>query len=83
MTRTKAALLFVLTVVAVHVAMRWAGMGEHAAVLAGMPRSSASLVLGPMYVLSYFAAVIVAPIVGLATLFAILFKCVAGPRTSS
>ena len=64
----RAARLFVVAaaIVAAHVVMRAAGLAEHTSLLAGMPRSGMSLVLGPAYVLVHLAAVIVAPIVALA-----------------
>lgn len=38
------------------------GIAEHTSALAGMPRSPASWTLGPLYVIVYLGAVIVAPI---------------------
>lgn len=51
-----------LVLVGVHVLMRVFGADEHASVLAGMPQSSASWVIGPLHVLFTLAAVTIAPI---------------------
>ena len=55
-----------LAVVAVHLVLRLAGAGDHASVITGMPQSALSIVIGPLYVLTALASVIVAPVVLLA-----------------
>lgn len=55
-----------LAVVAVHLVLRLVGGGEHTSVIAGMPQSPLSLVIGPLHLLTALASVIVAPIVFLA-----------------
>jgi hypothetical protein len=55
-------------IVALHLVLRALGCAEHASVLAGMVRSPASLVLGPLHVLCHLFTVIVAPIVAIATI---------------
>ncbi|HEY8075426.1 MAG TPA: hypothetical protein VIF62_14980 [Labilithrix sp.] len=62
----RAAVLAAIAVIAAHVVMRAAGLAEHTSVLAGMPRSDASWVIGPLYVLVHLGAVIVAPVALLA-----------------
>lgn len=49
-------------VTVVHVALRLAGAAEHTSFLAGQSLSSASLILGPAYVLSYLAFVTIVPV---------------------
>lgn len=51
-----------IAIVGVHLLLRVLGAGEHASILAGMPLSSASWVVGPLHVLFTLAAVTVAPI---------------------
>lgn len=58
--------LAALVVVASHLVLRIAGAGDHASVIAGMPQSPLSIVIGPLYVLTALASAIVAPIVLLA-----------------
>ena len=60
----KKALAVTVAIVAFHLVLRAAGCAEHAGVLAGMVRSDASYVLGPLYVLSHLFTVILAPILG-------------------
>jgi hypothetical protein len=59
-------LVFVAAVVLLHVALRLFGAADHTSVIAGMPQSSASYLLGPLYVLVHLAAVLVAPVVAIA-----------------
>ena len=56
-----AALLFVA-----HAGARLAGWAEHTSVIAGMPRSPSSLVLGPAFVLLHLAVVVVVPVLAIA-----------------
>lgn len=58
--------LAALAVVAVHLLLRAVGAGEHTSVIAGMPQSPLSIVIGPFYVLTALASVVVAPVVLLA-----------------
>ena len=51
-----------VAIVCARVAFRLLGIDEHACVVAGMPLSNASWVLGPIAVLLSLAATIVAPI---------------------
>jgi hypothetical protein len=62
------AVLFVLAALLVggHLVTRLLGFAEHTAVLAGMPVAEASWVLGPLHVVLYFLAVVVAPMLVLA-----------------
>jgi hypothetical protein len=66
MHRTKTLLATAATIVAAHVVMRLLGFASHTSILAGMPQSDASFVIGPLYVLLHLSAVIVAPIIALA-----------------
>lgn len=72
-----------LTVVAVHLVLRLAGGGEHTSVIAGMPQSSLSLMIGPLYLLTALASVIVAPIVLLAFVLDAGAKAVAERRSNT
>jgi hypothetical protein len=63
-------------VVAVHLVLRAFGCVEHTGLLAGMVRSQASYVLGPLYVLTHLFSVIVAPILCAAT----TAELAAGPK---
>lgn len=62
------AILFVVaaSLVGGHLVARMLGLAEHTAVLAGMPLAEASWVLGPIHVVLYLLAVIVAPVLALA-----------------
>ena len=62
MTTIKKVLAAAIAVVALHVVLRVLGCAEHTGVLAGMARSQASYVLGPLYVLTHLFSVIAAPI---------------------
>jgi hypothetical protein len=42
------------------------GLAEHASVIAGMPASPASYVLGPLAIAVHLLAIVVAPVLGLA-----------------
>ena len=64
--RQKSMLAFAGVLMAAHLVMRFAGVATHTSILAGMPQSDASYVLGPLYVLVHLAATVVAPIVALA-----------------
>ena len=56
-----AALLFLA-----HAGARLAGWAEHTSVLAGMPRSPSSLVLGPAFVLHQLVVVVAVPVLAIA-----------------
>lgn len=58
----RVAITTALAIVLVHLLLRALGAGAHASILAGMPLSSASWVIGPIHVLFTLAAVTVAPI---------------------
>lgn len=45
-----------------HVVMRGLGWGAHTSVIAGMPQSETSWVLGPIYVLAWMAFVALTPV---------------------
>lgn len=64
-----AALLFLA-----HVGAGLAGWDEHTSILAGMPRSSASWVLGPSYVVLHLAFVVIAPILLVAGTIATIWQ---------
>ncbi len=53
----------------VHVALRLAGAAEHTSIIAGQAVSNASVILGPAYVLSYLAFVVVVPVALLGGIF--------------
>ena len=65
------AVLFLLAALLVlaHAASSLAGGAEHTSVVAGMPLSSASWMLGPAHVGLYLVLVIVAPVLALAGTF--------------
>jgi hypothetical protein len=69
--------LAALAVVTLHLVLRLAGAADHTSVIAGMPQSPLSIVVGPLYVLTALASTIVAPIVFLA------FVLEAGARSLS
>jgi hypothetical protein len=54
------------SLVALLLVMRALGLAEHTSFLAGMPLSSASWTLGPLYVATHLVTVILAPILLLA-----------------
>lgn len=58
--------LAALATVAVHLVLRIAGAADHTSVIAGMPQSALSIVVGPLYLLTALASVIVVPVVLLA-----------------
>jgi hypothetical protein len=62
------ALLFGLAglLLGAHVAARLAGWAEHTSVIAGMPLSASSWVIGPMFVALHLVVVVVAPILSVA-----------------
>jgi len=68
MTTLKKVLAAAIAVVAIHVVLRACGCAEHAGILAGMARSQASYVLGPLYVLTHLFSVIAAPILVVAAI---------------
>jgi hypothetical protein len=55
-----------ITIVAFRLALRTVGADAHASVISGMPLSPASLVLGPLVVLAWLAASILAPVLAVA-----------------
>jgi hypothetical protein len=63
-----------------HLATRAAGLADHTSILAGMPQSEWSAVLGPLYVLGHFAAVVGAPILVLAVVVEYLLHAAAEAR---
>jgi hypothetical protein len=65
---TRAAWLFLLAalLVLLHKASCFAGFADHASVLAGMPRSPWSWLLGPSFVVLQLVVVVVAPILAIA-----------------
>ena len=62
MTTLEKVLAAAIAIVAFHVVLRAFGCAEHTGILAGMARSQASYVLGPLYVLTHLFSVIAAPI---------------------
>ena len=69
-----------LVVAAAHLVLRLAGAGDHTSVIAGMPQSPLSIVIGPLYLLTALASVIVAPIVLLASVLDAGARAVTGRR---
>lgn len=63
-----------------HLAMRVAGFADHTSVLAGMPQSEWSAALGPVYVLGYFGAILVAPVLVIAVVVEYLLHAGAEAR---
>lgn len=63
-----------VVLVTADLAGRVTGLAEHTSVLAGMPHSEASWILGPVYVALHLAAVVVAPVLLLASGLALLTK---------
>jgi hypothetical protein len=61
------ALLVAGVLIAIHLGMRALGLAEHTSAIAGMPVSPASAILGPLYVVTYLLAVVVAPILAVAS----------------
>lgn len=57
----KASMVLAGVITSMHLALWLLGAGEHVSFLAGQPLSSASFVLGPLYVASYLALVVVVP----------------------
>jgi hypothetical protein len=69
MSRTmKRTLAVAAAIVAIHLALRLAGLASHTSALAGMPASAWSLPIAAVYVLAYLAAVVVAPVLVIATI---------------
>lgn len=62
----KKLLIVAIGLAAVHLALRLCGLGVHASVIAGMPQSDLSIILGPIYVLSWLAFVTIAPVCAIA-----------------
>jgi hypothetical protein len=68
MRRWHALLALTVAPIALHVAMRAAGWADHTSVVAGMPISQASYVIGPLYVVVHLVATFVCPVLAIATL---------------
>ncbi len=66
MTRAKQLGLLAVAIAAVHLVLRALGGATHASILAGMPQSEASFVLGPLHVLFTFGAVLASPVLAIA-----------------
>lgn len=78
------AVTMAIAIVGVHLLLRVLGAGEHASILAGMPLSSASWVVGPLHVLFTLAAVTVAPICMIAAAIdAVSLRFRSGPNGTS
>ena len=60
-------LWFVAAVVLGHLAMRVLGLGGHMSLIAGMPIDATSFVIAPIYLVTYLLAVVVAPVLLLAS----------------
>jgi coenzyme F420-reducing hydrogenase delta subunit len=56
------AVIFAAVLLAFYFVLDALGAGEHASIIAGMPKNDASFVLGPLYALARMSAIIVAPI---------------------
>ncbi|HSQ67602.1 MAG TPA: hypothetical protein VLM85_30540 [Polyangiaceae bacterium] len=67
--------LFVMAgaIVLLDLVLRWIGADADTSVIAGMPRSAASYVLGPLFVLVSLASVTVAPILAIAAASGLVF----------
>lgn len=65
LTLVAGALLLALS----HLALRAIGGGDHLSAISGMPPAPSSYVLAGLYVATYLAAVVLAPVLGLAALF--------------
>jgi hypothetical protein len=59
-------LFIAVAIVAFRLALRAVGADEHAAIVSGMPLSTASFLLGPLVVLASLAASILAPVLAVA-----------------
>ena len=60
--RSRSMLAVAAAIVCLRVAFRLLGLDEHAAIVAGMPLSNASWVLGPIAVVLSLASAIVTPV---------------------
>lgn len=69
MKRAVTTLALALLLVALHGALHALGLGAHVSAIAGMPLDVWSLPIAALYVVAYLGAVILAPILALASLF--------------
>ena len=74
----RALLLLAVLLAAVHFVMRGLGLGEHTSIIAGMPQSDASWLLGPLYALSWLAFVAVVPVLILTAALAMALDAIEG-----
>lgn len=73
-TRLNASIVLLVTAAAfviVRALMQWLGLDAHASVLAGMPQSEASWVLGPLYVVVQLLAAVVSPVLVVAAVISV------------
>jgi hypothetical protein len=72
MKNSMKALALAVLLVSLHLGLRALGLAEHMSAIAGMPASSSSWAIAPLYIVSYFLAVVVAPIVALASVLTVV-----------
>jgi hypothetical protein len=72
--KPKILLGFAVALMLLHGVMRAMGLAEHTSVIAGMPITSASWILGPLYALAWLAFVVLAPILTLTAVFEIVWS---------
>jgi hypothetical protein len=66
--RARYAFALAVLLVAFHVLLRALGLSAHLSAIAGMPLDACSLPIAGLYVLAYLGAIVVAPILALASL---------------
>lgn len=72
MRRAFGALALALLLVGLHATLRALGLAAHVSAIAGMPVDAWSLPIAALYVVAYLGAIVLAPILALASLVELL-----------